>query len=97
MGSHSSSHFLAALLHRIQCAPLSGWRCEVFPGAEACLSCDPVILLRCRDVTDGFDTSTRGSVNSFFSGAFPECFPFIFRAWSSPGISLCKLAHHRTN
>jgi hypothetical protein len=59
--------------------------------------CDPVILLfRCRDVTDGFDTSMhqqQGEVSIHFfccASESPECFPFIFRAWPSAGISLCS-------
>lgn len=101
MGSHSSSHFPAALCYTVSSGCLSqagALSSRVFPGAEACLSCDPVILLRCRDVTDGFDTSsTRGSVNSFFSGASPEWFPLLFRAWPSPGMASVCVAHHTTN
>ena len=76
-------------LHCIERAPLSAQAgalsSRVFPGAEACLSCDrDPFLLRCRDVTDRFDTSTtRGlcQIHLFLVVLRPN----VFRSFSAPG------------
>ena len=73
------------MLHRIEHASLSGWRCQVesFPERRRVCPVIPVILLfRGRDVTDGFDTSTRGTVNSFFLVLRPS----VFRSFSAPPV-----------
>jgi hypothetical protein len=108
-GSHSSSHFWRHLcctaLYRVRACQAGAVKASLSRSGGVFVLCDPVILLfRCRDVTDGFDTiSNKGKVSTFSSGPSIPSRPSVFRSFSEPGplpaSVLCnlQLAHYTTN
>lgn len=78
-------HLYCTALYRVRASQAGALQASLSRSGGVFVLCDPVILLfRCRDVTDGFDTiSNKGKVSTFLL-VFPSR-PSVFRSFSEPG------------